>query len=120
MDWFREAIYGTRGGLPTGHSYGASTISADGTILYLFIDQKPTQPIVVKGLRNQVNTIRIVGDGTKLSHKIVGKMYWSEVPGLLYIDIPKDKLDPQVTVVAIQLKGTIDLYREDGQVIESN
>ena len=115
-----EAIYGSRAGIPPGHFYGPSTLSKDGEILYLFITQKPEHPIVIKGLKNQVNRIRIVGEGTKLSHKVVGKMYWSEVPGLLYIDVPEEKLDSQVTVIAIQLKGKIDLYREDGQVIESN
>jgi len=29
-------------------------------------------------------------------------------------------LDEQVTVIAVLLKGSIDLYREDGQAIESN
>ena len=116
----KEAIYGTRAGLPGGHFYGPSTLSQNGEVLYLFITQKPEHPIVIKGLKNQINRIRIVGEGTKLRHKIVGKMYWSEVPGLLYIDVPEEKLDPQVTVVAVQLKGKIDLYREDGQVIESN
>lgn len=116
----KEAIYGSRAGLPPGHFYGPSTLSSNGETLYLFITQKPEHPIVIKGLKNQINRIRIVGDGTKLSHKVVGKMYWSEVPGLLYIDVPEEKLDSQVTVIAIQLKGKIDLYREDGQVIESN
>jgi len=116
----KEAIYGTRSGLPPGHFHGPSTLSKDGQILYLFLTHKPEHPIVVKGLKNQINRIRIVGEGTKLSHKVVGKMYWSEVPGLLYIDIPEDKLDPQVSVIALQLKGNIELYREDGQVIESN
>lgn len=116
----KEAIYGTQAGLPAGHFYGPSTLSADGTTLYLFLTQKPTHPIVIKGLKNPINRIRIVGDGTKLSHQVVGKMYWSEVPGLTYIDVPQDKLDDQVTVIAVQLKGKIDLYREDGQVIESN
>ena len=116
----KEAIYGTRSGMPYGHFYGPSTLSRDGQTLYLFLTQKPTHPIVIKGLKNSINRIRIVGEGTKLSHKIMGKMYWSDVPGLLYIDIPEDKLDDQVTVIAIQLKGKIDLYREDGQVIESN
>ncbi len=116
----KEAIYGTQAGLPAGHFYGPSTLSADGTILYLFLTQTPTHPIVIKGLKNPINRIRIVGDGTKLSHQVVGKMYWSEVPGLTYIDVPQDKLDDQVTVIAVQLKGKIDLYREDGQVIESN
>jgi len=119
-DKHKEAIYGSKAGLPPGHFYGPSTISKDGEILYLFLTQKPDHPIVIKGLKNQINRIRIVGEGTKLSHKVVGKMYWSEVPGLLYIDVPQEKLDPQVTVIALQLKGKIDLYREDGQVIESN
>jgi alpha-L-fucosidase len=115
-----EAIYGTRSGLPSGHYYGPSTLSANGETLYLFITQIPRYPIVLKGLKNQINRIRIVGEGTKLTHQIVGKMYWSEVPGLIYIDIPKEKLDKQVTVIAIQLKGKIALYREDGAPIESN
>ena len=116
----KEAIYGTRSGMPYGHFYGPSTLSKDRQTLYLFLPQKPTHPIVIKGLKNPINRIRIVGEGTKLSHKIMGKMYWSDVPGLLYIDVPEEKLDDQVTVIAIQLKGKIDLYREDGQVIESN
>ena len=116
----KEAIYGSRSGLPPGHFYGPTALSKDGKILYLFLTQKPEHPVVIKGLKNQINRIRIVGEGTKLSHKVVGKMYWSEVPGLLYIDVPQEKLDPQVTVLALQLKGKIELYREDGQVIESN
>ena len=116
----KEAIFGTRSGLPFGHFEGPTTLSSDRQTLYLFLTQKTVHPIVIKGLKNQINRIRIVGEGTKLSHQVVGKMYWSEVPGLLYIDVPEDKQDPQVTVVAIQLKGKVDLYREDGQVIESN
>ena len=116
----QEAIFGTRSGLPHGHFEGPTTLSGDGQILYLFLTQKTTHPIVIKGLKNQVNRIRIVGEGTKLSHQIVGKMYWSEVPGLLYIDVPVERQDAQVTVIALQLKGKVDLYREDGQVIESN
>ena len=116
----KEAIFNSKSGLPAGHFYGPTTLSSDQKTLYLFLTQKPVHPIVIKGLKNQINRIRIVGEGTKLSHKVVGKAYWSEVPGLLYIDVPEEKLDPQVTIIAIQLKGKIDLYREDGQVIESN
>ncbi len=116
----KEAIFNSKSGLPAGHFYGPTSLSADGETLYLFLTQKPTHPIVIKGLKNPVNRIRVVGEGTKLNHKVVGKAYWSEVPGLLYIDVPEEKLDQQVTVIALQLKGKIDLYREDGQVIESN
>ena len=116
----KHKIFNSRSGLPAGHFYGPTSLSNDGETLYLFLTQKPEHPIVIKGLKNPINRIRIVGEGTKLSHKIVGKMYWTEVPGLLYIDVPQEKLDSQVTVIAIQLKGKVDLYREDGQVIESN
>lgn len=115
-----EAIFDSKSGLPPGHFYGPTTLSADGEVLYLFLTQTPTHPIVIKGLKNSINRIRIVGDGTKLSHKVVGKQYWSDVPGLVYIDVPENKLDSQVTVIAIQLKGKVALYREDGQVIEAN
>jgi alpha-L-fucosidase len=116
----QEAIFGTEAGIPHGHFYGPTSLSKDKEILYLFLPYKPVGPIVVKGLKNEINRIRIVGNGTKLSHKIVGKQYWSSVPGLLYIDVPENELDPQVTVIAIQLKGKVDLYREHGNVIESN
>lgn len=67
---------------------------------------------LIKGLKNKINRIRIVGDGTKLAYRVVGKQYWSATPGLLYIDVPPENLDDQVTVIAVLLDGPIDLYRE--------
>ncbi|MEN7548260.1 alpha-L-fucosidase [Rapidithrix thailandica] len=116
----KEAIYETIGGIPHGHFYGPTNLSKDKKTLFLYLLHKPNGPIVIKGLKNKVNRIRIVGNGTKLGHKVIGKQYWSEVPGLLYIDVPEEDLDPTVTVIALQLKGEVDLYREDGKVIESN
>ena len=106
-----EAIYGTRRGIEAGHFYGPTTVSADGTTLYLFVPQRPTEPLVVRGLKNKVNRIRIVGNGTKLDWQILGKQYWSEVPGILYIDVPKEETDELMTVVAVQLDGAVDLWR---------
>ncbi|MFY0630378.1 MAG: alpha-L-fucosidase [Flavobacteriaceae bacterium] len=116
----KEAIYGTRAGIPYGHFNGYTTLSKDKNILYLYVDNKPNGPLLVKGLKNKVNRIWVVGNGTKLSHKVVGKQYWSSVPGLLYIDVPEEVQDKDVTVIAILLKGKVDLYREEGQKIESN
>jgi alpha-L-fucosidase len=48
------------------------------------------------------------------------KQYWSQVPGIVYIDVPEAVLDEQVTVIAVLLDGKVDLYREKGQVLESN
>ena len=115
-----EAIYGVESGLPHGHFYGATALSRNKQLLYLYLPHKPRGPIVLKGIKNLVNRIWVVGNGTKLSWKVMMKQYWSRVPGIIYIDVPEEVLDDQVTVVAILLKGPVDLYREDGQTIESN
>ncbi|WP_111308338.1 alpha-L-fucosidase [Confluentibacter sediminis] len=116
----KSAIYGTRAGIPFGHFNGYTALSKDKTILYLYVDNKPNGPLLIKGLKNKVNRAWVVGNGTKLKTNVVGKQYWSDVPGLLYIDLPEDVQDQDVTVIAIQLDGEVDLYREKGQVIESN
>jgi len=116
----KNAIYATRAGIPKGHFNGYTALSRDKTMLYLYVDNKPNGPLLIKGLKNKVNRAWVVGNGTKLSTKVVGKQYWSEVPGLLYVDLPENVQDKDVTVIAIQLKGAVDLYREKGQVIENN
>ncbi len=116
----KDAIFGTRAGIPKDHFYGATALSQNREILYLFVPYKPQGPIVLKGIKNTINRIWVVGNGTKLEWDIKMKAYWSSVPGLIYIDVPEKVLDEQVTVIAVLLKGPIELYREDGNVIESN
>ncbi|HLT51909.1 MAG TPA: alpha-L-fucosidase [Arenibacter sp.] len=116
----KEAIYGTRSGIPKEHFYGATTLSKDQTILYLFVEGNPGGEVVVRGLKNNINRIWVVGEGTKLSHQVVGKVYWSHYPGIKYIKLPEHVLDENMTVLALLLDGKVDLYREDGAVIESN
>jgi len=106
----QEAIYGTVAGISKDHYYGVSTLSKDKTRLYLFIDSDPKGPIVIKGLKNKVNRIWVVGNGTKLDYKVMMKAYWSSTPGLLYIDVPKDVLDQQITVLCVLLDGPVQLY----------
>lgn len=106
----QEAIYGTTAGIPKEYFYGPSTLSKDRTKLYLFLDSEPKGPIVIKGLKNKVNRVWVVGNGTKLETKVMMKAYWSSTPGLLYIDVPKNVLDKQVTVLAVLLDGPVQLY----------
>jgi len=108
-----EAIYGTHAGIPKDYFYGPSTLSKDSTVLFLFLEYKPIGPIAIKGLKNGINRIRVVGNGTKLSHDIKMKQYWSAKPGMLYIDVPEEELDEQVTVIAVQLDGKVDLFEEE-------
>jgi len=115
-----EAIQGTVAGIPQGHFYGPTTLSKDHQILYLFLPHKPNGPVILKGVKNKVNRVWVVGNGTKLKSNVLMKQYWSTVPGIIYIDVPESVLDQEVTVIAVLLDGPIELYREDGQVIESN
>lgn len=109
-----EAVFGTLAGLPQGHFYGPSTLSKDSTTLYLFLQGRVNGQITVKGLENKIEEISVVGNGTKLNHKIVGKISWSHVPGLVYIDVPENTLDKYVTVLKLKLKNPIRLYRGQG------
>ena len=115
-----EAIYGTRAGIPYEHYYGPTATNKDGNILYLYVPHKPNGSLVLKGIKNKINRMWVVGNGTKLNWDVKMKQYWSAVPGIVYIDVPEKVLDPQVTVIAVLLDGKVDLYREGGQVVESN
>lgn len=115
-----EALYKTGKGIPAGHYQGNTALSADKQTLYLFVEGKPTGPIAIKGLKNNISRIRVVGEGTMLNHEIYNKLYWSKIPGIVYIPIPEDKLDSELTVIAVLLDGPIDLYREKVGAIESN
>lgn len=116
----KEAVYGVKAGILPGHFYGPTALSKNHEILYLYLTHRPNGPIALKGIKNPINRIWVVGNGTKLKWDIKMKAYWSSVPGIAYIDVPEECLDPQVTVLAVLLKGKVDLYRKDGQVIESN
>ena len=114
------AIFGTLGGIPQGHFYGPTTLSKDSSTLYLFLPGKVSGQIMVKGLMNNINSIHVVGNGTQLSHKIVGKIYWSSVPGLVYIDVPENVQDKYMTVLALQLDKPVKLYRGKGGFLTNN
>jgi alpha-L-fucosidase len=109
-----EAIFGTLGGIPQGHFYGPTTLSKDSTTLYLFLHGKTSGTLMLKGLDNKIQEITVLGNGTKLDHKVVGKISWSHVPGLVYIDVPASTLDKYVTVLKLKLNKPIKLYRGQG------
>jgi alpha-L-fucosidase len=109
-----EAIFATRAGLPQGHFYGPSTLSKDSTTLYLFVAGNVAGDVLLKGLDNKINAITVVGTGVPLTHKIVGKISWSHVPGLVYINIPDGVQDEYMTVLRLDLDKPLKLYRGTG------
>lgn len=116
----KEAIYDTRAGIPNEHFQGYTALNKAGDILYLYLPYKPNGPVEVKGLVNKVNRVWVVGNGAMLNYKVYNKNYWNSVPGNLYIDVPAQVLDEQITVLAVLLDGPIKLYRGEGQVQDNN
>lgn len=109
-----KAIFGSRPGIPQGHFYGPTTISKDSTSLFLFLQGQTSGTIMVKGLSNTIKEINVVGNGSKLSHKVVGKISWSPVPGLVYIDVPNGVQDKYITVLELKLDKPVRLYQGKG------
>jgi alpha-L-fucosidase len=106
-----EAVYGTDAGLPAGYFYGPSTLSKDSTMLYLFIHGNPEGQVMLEGVKNTINRIYVVGNGTKLTWKEYLKPYWSNNAGLFFIDVPEAVLDEYITVLAVVLDGKLQLQK---------
>jgi len=80
-----KAIFGTEAGIPREYFEGPSTLDTENNILYLFVTGKPNGPVMVKGLKNKVNSIWVLGNGTKLEHEVKMKAWWSSIPGLVLL-----------------------------------
>ena len=111
---------GTRRGLPFGHFYGPTALSKDRETLYLYVFDIPRDAIAVKGVRNEIDEVYVVGSGQTLAWKRSGGAPWKNIPGILLVDVPEAALDDDVTVVGIRLKGPLDLYHGSGGAIEAN
>ncbi|SEN85061.1 alpha-L-fucosidase [Actinacidiphila rubida] len=108
------AVYGTVAGLPAGHHYGPSTLSADRRTLFLTCFDAPRETVSVRGLRNAVRKVTVLGTGAELRHHVTGGLH--DVPGVLWIDAPRGiDVDPHATVLAVELDGEISLYRGAGR-----
>lgn len=122
--WLRphqEAIYDTVAGLPHGHFYGPSTLSADRKTLYLFQLDRPHGEIAVKGIRNPVRSATVLGgEGTQLTRRVSGGASWVNIPGVLWLSLPEAALRPHATVIKLEFEAPLDLYTDAGQVITQN
>ncbi len=116
-----KAIYGTEAGIPYEYYYGPTALSKDSTMLYVYVRDIPKDgKVALRGIKNKINRIYVVGNGAMLEHDVFSKVYWSSYPGLTYIDVPKEVLDENYTVIAVMLDGKIDLYDKVHGAIESN
>jgi alpha-L-fucosidase len=118
-DWNKkngEAVFGTVAGLPLGHYYGGSTYSKDSTCIYLFLNGNESGPIQVKGLMNKVLKAEFLDGGDEVKAKVVGKISWSQKPGLLFLSWnSKRKLRKQtIPIIKLTLDGPVKLYQGKG------
>ncbi|WP_261719945.1 alpha-L-fucosidase [Streptomyces sp. FZ201] len=116
-DWIArhaDAVYGTGRGLPAGHHYGPSTLSADRRTLYLTLFDIPRAEIGVRGLVSRARRVTVLGSGRELPYRVIGGLH--ETPGVLWIDPPDGAdLDPYATVLAVELEGELEVYRGAGR-----
>lgn len=105
-----EAVYPTVKGLPFGHFYGPTTLNRTGDVIYLYLLDIPKEYVTLKGVRNGIKKISVVGSGEELSFKRYGGAAWQNIPGILYIDVPEEVIDPYITVLKVELEGSLDLY----------
>ena len=116
-----EAVYGTRRGLPHGYAYGHSSVSKDKKTLYLYLSHVPAGgETSIKGVRNEIKRVTVLGNGSECAHKRIGGAPWLGVPGILWIDVPEDARDEHVTVIKIELDRELDLYSGEGREIDVN
>ena len=109
------AIFGTRPGIDLAYYNGPSTLGDSDymgskhkgkDILYLFVPHTPNGPVRLKGLKNRIDRAWVVGNGSNITWRQDGTL---EHPGIIYITIPENTLDEDVTVVALLLDGKINL-----------
>ncbi len=115
-----EAIYGTKRGMPLGHFNGPTTLNKDKKTVYCILLDDPKGEVVVKGIKNKINNIRVVGSNQKLNFKLNGGAVWLGVPPVLIIDFPASQIDKNATVIAIELDSPLELYRGQGGAVEKN
>ena len=103
----RQAIYGSKAGLPDGCFAGPSTMSADSTMLYLFFTGNGGGELMLEGVKNRINKVFVVGNGTSLEFREYLRPWWSGHAGVYFIKLPETVLDERMTVVGVSLDGKL-------------
>jgi alpha-L-fucosidase len=107
-----EAVYGTRPGLPAGYFHGPTALSPDRRTLYLYLAHRPVGPLMLKGIVSTIEKVEVVGQASPLPWDIKMKLSWSDRPGIVYITVPEEMVDPEVTVIAVHLDGPLELFAD--------
>ncbi|MGZ9585460.1 alpha-L-fucosidase [Paenibacillus marinisediminis] len=122
-EWIKtheEAVFGTDEGILPRYFLGGSTVSKDKKTLYLFVYDKPTECLCLKGLSNKINKITVLHSGKELTHEIHGGVPWFNIPGTTWINMTEEDAHDRVTVLKLELDGELDMYGGSGAVVTHN
>ncbi|MEZ5275302.1 MAG: alpha-L-fucosidase [Opitutaceae bacterium] len=121
--WLRtngEAIFGTEAGIPAGHVPALTTLSPDRRTLYLITFDRPQGPIPIKGIRNPVKRATVLGHPDPIECRQVGGAAWAGLPGVTWVDLPSERIDPLATAVKLEFEEPLDLYTGAGDTVTQN
>ena len=116
----KEAIYDTTKGLNYNQFLGGSTLSADKKTIYLFVYDRPSEFLCVKGIKTPVKRVSVLHTGEELSFSYTGSLPWSGIPGTLWIRADEMELHPLTTVLKVELEGEITYNLGHGEVVTNN
>ena len=116
-----EAIYETDKGLDYNFYLGGSTISFDKKTIYLFVYDKPSEYVCLKGIKTPAKKVSILHSGEEITNiDYTGGIPWSNIPGTMWIDLPEEKLHKWITVIKVELESELELYYGHGIVVQQN
>ena len=69
---------------------------------------RPVDGLYVKGIRNTIKRASVVGGGDLACRRFM-RAEWASQPGIAIIDLPAAAVDPDATVVKLELQGPLDL-----------
>ena len=110
-----ESVAGTGPGLEPGRFYGPST--RRGHSLYLHLLMRPYATVDVRNLPvKRVRSVRELASGRSLSFRSHAGVFGALLPdplGTLTIEVPEDLLDPDATVLVVELDEVAPLPGEN-------
>ena len=105
MDLHGESVVGTEPGLEPWQFYGPTT--RRGNIVYLHLLMRPYETVTVRGVRvRQVQSVRVLGADTTLpftTRTAILDSMAADPTGELTVTVPESVLDPDATVLALEL-----------------
>ena len=115
-----EAIYDTGRGLTYQQFLGGSTISEDKKTIYLFLYDRPTEHVCVKGVKTRVKRVTVLHTGEVLAFSYTGSIPWEGIAGTLWIWAEHMQMHSLTTVLKLELEGEIAYNLGSGEVLTQN